>query len=231
MPPKDISIGFLLVPLQTIDMVGPMDILFNINFGLVAGYASKEVAEQLSAPNITFHHIGPTMEAVLTTGNLHIQPTTTIKDCPKLDYLLVGGPAPDYAHNVPQEMKNFMLERSKEVKTIFTTCTGGLVLSSTGLLDNIEATTNHTLINPHGQQIGPKVKWNTQKHWIISENGKFWTSAGAGAGMDMMAEWVRQEFGQHLLNSSTMALEWQPRDVDGKAMTYMNGRMEVVEVK
>ncbi len=229
MPPREISIGFLLIPLQTIDMVGPMDILFNINFGLVAAYASQNVAERLSAPVITFHHIGPTMEIVETTGNLHIQPTTTIKDCPKLDYLLVGGPAPDYAHNVPQEIKEFIIERSKEVRTIFTTCTGGLVLSSTGLLDNLEATTNHTLISPHGEKIAPKVKWNNQKHWITSEGGKFWTAAGAGAGMDMIAEWIRQEFGQDLLNNSTMALEWQPRDVDGKAMTYMNGRMEVVK--
>ena len=230
MPPQEISIGFLLIPLQTIDMVGPMDILFNINFGLVAAYASPNMAERLSAPMITFHHIGPTMEAVQTTGNLHIQPTTTLKACPKLDYLLIGGPAPDYAHNVPQEMKDFMVERSKEVKTVFTTCTGGLVLSSTGLLDNLEATTNHALINPHGQQIAAKVKWNNQKHWIIGDNGKFWTAAGAGAGMDMMAEWIRQEFGQDLLNISTMALEWQPRDVDGKPMTYMNGRMELVKV-
>ena len=187
------------------------------------------MAERLSAPMIIFHYVGPTMEAMLTTGNLYIQPTTTIKDYPKLDYLLIGGPAPDYAHNVPQEIKDFMVERSKEVKTIFTTCTGGLVLSSTGLLDNLEATTNHTLISPHGDQIAPQVKWNTQKHWTISEHNKFWTATGAGAGMDMMAEWIRQEFGQDLLNNSTMALEWQPRDVDGKAMTYMNGRMEVVK--
>ena len=230
MPPKEFSIGFLLVPLQTLDMVGPMDNLFNIDSELVAIYASKEAAERLSAPRIMFHHIGPTMDIVHTTGNIRIQPTTTIKDCPKLDYLLVGGPAPEYAMNVPQGMKDFMLERSKEVKTIFTTCTGGLVLSSTGLLDNLEATTNHAIVNALGQQIAPKVKWNNQKHWIVSDNGKFWTAAGAGAGMDMMAEWVRQEFSQDLLDCSTMALEWQPRDVNGKMMSYMNGRMENISV-
>lgn len=229
MAPREISFGFLLIPLQALDMVGPMDVLFNIRYEIIASFVSKDLAEQLSAPNFTLHHIGPTMEPVLTTGNLHIQPTTTLKDCPKLDYLLIGGPMPDYAHNVPQDMKDFMLERSKEVKTIFTTCTGGLVLSSTGLLDNLEATTNHTLISPHGEQIAPKVKWNNQKHWIISDNGKFWTAAGAIAGMDMIAEWVRQEFSQDLLNISTMGLEWQPRDVNGKPVTYMNGRMEIVE--
>ena len=90
--------------------------------------------------------------------------------------------------NVPDNMKTFMRERAKEVKTIFTTCTGGLVLSSTGLLDGYEATTNHTLISPHGEQLAPKVKWNNQKHWIVSGEGKFWTAAGAGVGMDMMAE-------------------------------------------
>ena len=228
--PRDISFGFLLLPLQTLDMVGPMDILFNISYMVVKSYTNQNIAERLSAPNIKFHFIGPTMEATITSGMLRIVPTTTVKDCPKLDYLLVGGPAPDYAYNVAQDMKDFMLERSKEVKTIFTTCTGGLVLSATGLLDNLEATTNHALISPHGERIAPKVKWNTQKNWIVSGDGKFWTAAGAGAGMDMTAEWIRQEFSQDLLNSCTTGLEWQPRDVDGKAMTYMNGRMEIVKV-
>ncbi|KAK5939793.1 hypothetical protein PMZ80_008175 [Knufia obscura] len=230
MAPREISIGFLLIPLQALDMVGPMDALVNIDYELISMYFSTEKAEELSAPKITFHHIGPTMEPVVTTGNLHVQPTTTIKDCPKLDYLLIGGPAPDYFMNVPEEMKDFMRERSKEVKSIFTTCTGGCVLASTGLLDDLEVTTNHMCIKPFGEQVAPKVKWNNQKHWVISGNGKYWTAAGAIAGMDMMAEWIRREFGQDLLYISTMALEWQPRDVDGKPMTCMNGRMEVVEV-
>ncbi|KAK5079909.1 hypothetical protein LTR70_005640 [Exophiala xenobiotica] len=228
MAPREISIGFLLIPLQALDMVGPMDILANITHDMVS-FISPDRAEQLSAPKITFHHIGPTMDPVQATGNLHIKPTTTIAECPKLDYLLVGGPMPDYAHNVPAEMKAFMRERSEGVKTIFTTCTGGLVLAATGLLDGLEATTNHTLIRPHGEQIGPRVKWDERKNWVVAGGGKFWTAAGAGAGMDMMAEWVRQEFSQELLDFSTMGLEWQPRDVDGKGVRYMNGRMEIVE--
>jgi len=235
MAPREISIGFLLIPLQALDMIGPMDILVNISYDMIATYVSKEQAERASAPKITFHHIGPSMDPVLTTGNCHIQPTTTIKDCPKLDYLLVGGPAPSYAQNLPTEMKDFMIQKSKEVKILFTTCTGGLVLSATGLLDNVAATTNHTLISPFGEQISPTTKWDNQKHWVVSPSQTqkglvFWTAAGAGAGMDMMAEWIRQEFSQDLLNSSTMALEWQPRDVDGKPQRYMNGRMEIVEV-
>ena len=211
-----------------------MDILVNISHELISAAISKEAADGNGAPSIEFHHIGPTMEPVHLTGNFRAQPTTTVKDCPKLDYLLVAGPAPSYIQNVPEDMKNFIRERSKEVKTIFTTCTGGLVVSTTGLLDNTPATTNHTMISL-GDQVSPTTKWDRSKNWVVSENSdgvKFWTAAGASAGMDMMAQWIREEFehGQELVNFSTIGLEWQPRDVNGKPQTYVNGRMEKVEV-
>lgn len=169
-------------------------------------------------------------------------PTTTITDCPKLDYLLIGGPAPSYFKDLPEDMKKFIVDRSKEVKAIFTTCTGGMVLAATGLLDGLPATSNHFCIPKYGEGWYPDVKWNSEKHWVVvkpgdeQENGKranceYWTAAGAGAGMDMIAEWIRQEFenGEALLGFSTCLLEWRPSDVDGKPLPYFNGRGEMMK--
>ena len=63
------------------------------------------------------------------------------------------------------------------------------MVAASGILDGIEATTNHGLV-PIAQQMQPKVKWTTEKQWVVSEGGKFWTAGGACAGMDMMAHWV-----------------------------------------
>lgn len=221
----EINFGFLLIPLQLLDMAGPMDILGNISHEVLSQYGPADLAK--TAPKINFFHIGPTMDPVPLTGGFKAQPTTTLADCPKLDYLLVGGPSPEYAKNLPEDMRDFIIERSKTVKSLFTTCTGGLVVAETGVLDGVSATVNHMLLD-HGREVAPRVKWNGQKNWVV--DGKFWTAAGAVAGMDMMASWVQQTYGTDLLHFSTMLLEYQPRDEDGRPVTFMNGRGEVVRV-
>lgn len=227
-------------------MIGPMDILANINkpyIQMLSGDAPPNFFQVptpeliATAPTITFHHIGPTMDPVSSSGGIRFVPTATIADCPKLDYLLIGGPAPNYFLDVPEDMKKFIVERSKEVKAMFTTCTGGMVLAATGLLNNLPATANHFCIPPFGEKFFSEVKWDTSKHWVVVKpddedikkegvlpNCEFWTAAGAGAGMDMMASWIRGEFGEALLGYSTCLLEWRPSDVMGKPLAYFNGR-------
>jgi transcriptional regulator GlxA family with amidase domain len=221
----EINFGFLLIPLQLLDMAGPMDIVGNISREVIERYGTAELAK--SAPMIKFFHIASTMDPVPLTGGFKAQPTTTIANCPKLDYLLIGGPSPEYAADLPEDVRQFIVDSSKTVKSLFTTCTGGLVLAATGVLDGVSATVNHTLID-RGREIAPKVKWNGQKNWVV--DGKFWTAAGAVAGMDMVSSWVQQCFGVDLLNFSTMLLEYQPRDEDGRPVTFMNGRGEIVSV-
>lgn len=222
---ESINFGFLLVPLQLLDLAGPMDIVGNISRDVVEKYGSKNLAQ--SAPQINFFYIASTLDPVQLTGGFFAQPTATVAECPRLDYLLIGGPSPEYAASLPKDIREFIVERSKSVKALFTTCTGGLVAAATGVLDGVAATVNHTLIGS-GREIGPKVNWNGTKNWVV--DGKFWTAAGAVAGMDMLAHWIGVSYGKDLLNFSTMLLEYQPRDVDGKPVAFMNGRGELVEV-
>lgn len=216
-----------------------MDILQNISRPSIDLIFGSDTSTRLSPPNISFHHIGQTTEPVVTTGNCHIQPTCTINNCPPLDYLLIGGPTPDYAGNVPSPIRDFIMQRSNEVKAILTTCTGGLVLGATGLLDGLDATANHILIPDVSKAIAPKVNWKRDTHWVVARQQAqgqgagltFWTAAGAGAGMDMVAHWVKEEFenGQALLDCATSLLEWAPRDINGRFMRSVNGRGETVE--
>lgn len=233
MASQEISFGILLPPIQALDFVGPMDILSSTNYKYVSRYFSEEQVTEWKPPQITFHFIGPNMDLVPSSGGFRLPPTTTFTDCPPLDYLLVGGTTEVWAANVPENYKQFIVERSKQVKAILTTCTGGMIVSATGLLDNTEATMNHTLIHPYGSDLSPTTKWNDQAQWVVAKNGdgvEFWTAAGAGAGMDMIAEFVRQNISPGSLNFATCLLEWQPRDIHGKPMSYMNGRKEMVEV-
>ena len=208
-----IHFGFLMIPYQALDVVGPLDVLSSCSAEYIKEMEAHGVPKGISekAPEIVFHHIGLTMEAVKLTGNYHVQPTTTYDKCPPLDYLLVGGPKPDY--QLPPEFAKFLQTRVKEVKVLFSTCTGGMVLAAAGLLDGRNATTNHGVV-PAAREIFPKVKWTTERQWVV--DGNLWTAGGACAGMDAMAEWVVSNYGEDVAEAGFSALDYERRDVEGK---------------
>ena len=143
-----------------------------------------------------------------------------IKDCPKLDYLLLGGPDPNWAlKDMSQALKDFIVKCTSDCKIIFTTCTGASVAASAGILDDTHATMNHMMI-PAAKQIWPAVGWTDQEQWVVSkcksktgEDGscELWTSGGACAGMDMFASWMMQEYGRDVTEFGLETLDLEPR--------------------
>ena len=197
-----------MVPYQLMDAAGPTDVLTS---------SSKEYLKGIGAPaeasshglEIEFHHINEDLSPITLTGGFKSQPTTTCDACPALDYLLVGGPIPDY--QLPPKFVEFLQARIKEVKILFTTCTGAMAVAQSGILDGKNVTTNHGAV-PLAQKMYPQVKWTKEKQWVI--DGKLWTAGGACAGMDMMAHWLVTNYGKAVAEASWAALDYEPRDVD-----------------
>ena len=218
-----IQFGILCIPFQLTDVTGPLDVLSSSSIDYLRGFQEVggyplELAER--GIDIEFHYIGESMEPMTSTANCKIQPSTTCATCPKLDYLLIGGPEPKFFLNLPPVWANFLRERVDEVKGLFTTCTGGIVAAMAGILDGKNATTNHQVV-PMAKQARPEVKWTDERQWVV--DGKFWTAGGACAGMDMFANWVKQNYGQDVAEAGWAALDYEPRDVHGKLVPLKNG--------
>lgn len=231
-PSCEVTIGIPLYDFQALDVIGPMDIIHTASYQALSMIFSEEEAARVKAPKVNFEWIASdsATEPQMTTGRMAIKATTTYSTCPKLDYLLIGGPAPQFATNLPQDLKEFIRAKAAEVSVIFCTCTGALVLAGTGVLDGIPATVNHLFVD-FGKEHFPAVKWDKGPNWVVAEGSqkqKIWTASGAGAGMDMVAQFCRENFGEDWLNYSTSLLEWQPRDVKGTGVKFMNGRKEIV---
>jgi len=211
------KIGILVYEYQSIDVVGPLDLLFNSS-KWVLEYFSKHLPSLTDpetikkAPSFEMYHISENLEPVaLMTSGLRIIPQVTLDGCPEIDCLLIGGPMPETFKMSPS-YTDFIKRHVAAGKVVWTTCTGALVLAQTGVLDGRDATVNNVEYSWIAKEY-PKVKWTRTKKWVV--DGNIWTGGGAIAGMDMVAEWIRKTYGLDVLIAGARGLDFEPRDVDG----------------
>jgi transcriptional regulator GlxA family with amidase domain len=92
-----------------------------------------------------------------------------------------------------------------KVQIMASVCTGAAVLARAGLLDGLAAATNHASFGWVASQ-GPKVKWDKVSRWI--DAGKYVTSAGVSAGIDMGFYLVSRLCGRPVAESAVLAAEY-----------------------
>ena len=131
------------------------------------------------------------------SAGITLMPSTIIAICPPLNHLLIRGPNP-LTYTLSDEFMSFIRAHVAAGKGIFTTCTGGFIVASAGILDGKRATTNHMAI-PFANIKFPKMLWTDQKEWVVEDNGQLWTSVGVCAVMDMMAHWVLRSTARKLV--------------------------------
>jgi transcriptional regulator GlxA family with amidase domain len=87
-----------------------------------------------------------------------------------------------------------------------TVCTGTAILAKAGVLDGRKATTNKMLFEWVSAQ-GPKVEWIKAARWV--EDGKFVTSSGVSAGMDMALAVIAQLTSKQVSETLAVATEYE----------------------
>ncbi|KAH8897677.1 class I glutamine amidotransferase-like protein [Thozetella sp. PMI_491] len=210
-----IQFGILAYAYQVIDAIGPLDLLSSANktsFRINREYGPVSDDLISEAPQFTFHHIGVTRDPVeLGTSQMTIVPTTTVEECPELDILLVAGP---YLGNFVLHPKHadFIRRHVTTGKLLFTTCTGASIVAATGVLDGKTATVNNIEFE-WVRNRWPKVNWTREKKWII--DGNIWTGSGAIAATDMVAHWLKENYGLPVLVQAASTLDYEPRNQDG----------------
>ena len=85
-------------------------------------------------------------------------------------------------------------------------CTGSVLLAMSGVLDGRKATTNK-LDFTSTVHLAPSVDWVKQARWV--EDGKFFTSSGVSAGMDMTLAVMANLFGMHRAERQAIGCEYE----------------------
>jgi transcriptional regulator GlxA family with amidase domain len=182
--PKTLRIGVLYEQVQLSDLVG-LDIIGNISVkvvNLVAGILPEAAALIHLAVPMEFLYISSSLSPAWMSPDMFVRPTHTYENAPRdLDILFLGGPDP---MKVSEESLVFIREAVKQTKVVLSTCTGGMWLARSGVLDGKKATTNRMLL-ASAKQYFPNVDWQDQR-WVIHEGyfegAQIWTAGGAGCG-------------------------------------------------
>jgi transcriptional regulator GlxA family with amidase domain len=126
--------------------------------------------------------------------------------CPHLDLILVPGGIGTREEVKNQRLLDALKTRAQAAEVVTTVCTGTAILARTGLLDGHRATTNKRAFNWVVSN-GPKVEWVREARWV--EDGKFATSSGVTAGIDMALALMARLYGEKTAEEIAIAMEYE----------------------
>ena len=197
------TLGVVLFPgFELLDVFGPLEAFGN----LPGTYRVTMVAEQA----------GP----VASAQGPRVVADHGFADCPRLDLMLVPGGigTRDEAEN--PRLLQWLARRAADADIVTSVCTGTALLARAGLLDGKRATTNKAFFQWVADQ-GPKVEWVKQARWV--DAGKFVTSSGVSAGIDMALHVIARLDGRDLAENLARMMEYEwhtDADVDPFAKVW-----------
>jgi transcriptional regulator GlxA family with amidase domain len=129
-----------------------------------------------------------------------------IADCPRIDVILVPGGIGTRREVNNAPLLEWLRRRAAEAEIVSSVCTGAALLARAGLLDGRRATSNKFAFKWVIEQ-GPTVEWIRQARWV--EDGKFATSSGVSAGIDMTLALIARLSGAEIAEQIAIRMEYE----------------------
>jgi transcriptional regulator GlxA family with amidase domain len=185
------TVAFVLYPgLTLLDLVGPLQVFVSL----------RRFSDQYR-PVVVAERTGP----MPTDGPLQVTADHTFRDVPDPTVVIVpGGDAPTIKAMGDPVIRDYLRQVAETAPVVASVCTGALILAAGGLLEGRQATTHwayHRLLERLGATYLPQ-------RWV--EDGKFITSAGVSAGIDMALALVARLTDQATARMVQLAIEYDP---------------------
>ena len=159
---------------QTLDFFGPIEML--------GGF--RDAIEVIT--------VAKSLDPVISRHRQRIVVDRTLDESSDYDILFIPGGDSALVAAKDEALLQWIRDTSANADWVMAVCTGTVLLGLTGLLDGRRATTNKldfTATVP----LAPNVNWIKQARWV--KDGKFYTSSGVSAGMDMALGVAADMFG------------------------------------
>ncbi len=137
------------------------------------------------------------------------------------DLLLVPGGRGTRREVDNRVMLEWLRIQSAKAEYVTSVCTGSALLARAGVLDGVQATTNKMAFQWVASQ-SAKVIWQKHARWV--EDGRFFTSSGVSAGMDMSLAVIAKLLGREIAEQAAVRAEYDwHRDADWDPFAKLNG--------
>jgi transcriptional regulator GlxA family with amidase domain len=174
---------------QVLDVTGPLEVFANANRRL----------DQLGdrrAPRYELELVAPEAGSVRSTSGLALGPVRALRDFRgPVDTLLVAGGDGSRQAIGDGALVGFVRRTAPRARRVASVCSGAFVLAEAGLLDGRRATTHWVACDELAARY-PRVRVESDP--IFVRDGKYWSSAGVCAGMDLALALVEQDHGREL---------------------------------
>jgi transcriptional regulator GlxA family with amidase domain len=138
------------------------------------------------------------------TGTLTLVADASYADVPAPDVLLVPGGPGQSAQMGDTPLRDWLLAADRTTTWTTSVCTGALILAAAGLLDGRQATTYWMAMNELGR-LGAK-----PVHDRYVFDGKYATSAGVSAGLDMALALAARLTDDETAQAIQLGIEYAP---------------------
>lgn len=192
----------------------PLDVWGFVQAFTIARFLGSTYAEAEACPfQVAF--IADTLDKVRSYNGPSVVPDLTcaeaLEDSP--DVLMVPGGFgirtlldPERDPSALDGTLDWLRAMDERVEVMSSVCTGAALLARAGLLDEVPATTNRVAFDWVASH-GPLVLWDDQARWV--DAGKYVTSAGVSAGMDMAFHLVARLAGRAVAERAAKAAEYE----------------------
>ena len=162
--------------------------------------------------NIRVHLIAEERRRIVLTTTSYpkaLAPRVTAQysfaDTPELDVLMVPGGIGTLVEVDNPAMINFLREQVAKVAVATSVCTGSALYAKAGLLDGVKATGNKVFFDYIVSQ--GAADWQLEARWV--ESGRFFTSSGVSAGIDMSLAVIARFFGVDAARMIAIGAEYE----------------------
>ena len=169
---------------EALDIVGPAEAF---------SAAWSDESGQPSHPFYKVIIIGPTSKPFAASAGIVFQPTSTMRSAPALDTLIVPGGKGLRVPEVAAQVSKWVQDRAAETRRIVSVCTGIYGLAPTGLLDGRRVTTHWRFARDVAERF-PRLTVDPRP--LFLKDGKFYTSAGVTAGIDLALAMIQEDHGR-----------------------------------
>jgi transcriptional regulator GlxA family with amidase domain len=139
------------------------------------------------------------------SGSFTLQAQASFADVPHPDVILVPGGPGEADQGSPGLLRDWLLAADQTSTWTTSVCTGTLILARAGLLDGREATTNWQAMDEL-PRLGVKAK---AERYVF--DGKYVTSAGVSAGIDMALALAARIAGDDVAMAIQLGIEYDPQ--------------------